>query len=243
MANKYDLLTTKRREDWDRLANVVRSNDHVGHPLSIHNWVQLFDYSADWATHCSIQRGDHAIGEQIARWRRQWGKSVIVDDFGYEGDIDQGWRNSTSEEFVRKFLAGTLRGGHLTHGETYFAEDDVLWWSKGGVLRGDSPERLAFLRRVIEESPTGRINPISSDWNFSWGGVAGRYIPIYLGGARPLYRAVRLPDGMTAKIEVPDAWNMTINELPGEYSGEVRIDLPARPYMAIRARAVGDTVG
>lgn len=238
MANEYDLLTTKRRDDWDRLANLVRSNDPVGHPLSIHNWVQLFDYSADWATHCSIQRGDYAIGEEIARWRRQWGKPVIVDEFGYEGDIDQGWGNSTSEEVVRKFWAGTVRGGYLSHGETYFSEDEVLWWSKGGVLRGDSPDRLAFLRRVIEESPTGQIDPLSSDWDFPWGGVDGRYILIYFGGARPRYRTVRLPEGMTAKIDVLDTWNMTITELPGEHSGEVRIDLPARPYMAIRARAV-----
>lgn len=132
MANEYDLLTTKRRADWDRLAGLVQANDPVGHPLSIHNWVELFDYTADWATHCSIQRGDYAIGEEIARWRRRWGKPVIVDEFGYEGDIDQGWGNATSEEVVRKFWAGAVRGGYLTHGETYFSDDDVLWWSKGG---------------------------------------------------------------------------------------------------------------
>lgn len=241
MANEYDLLTTKRRSDWDRLAETVRANDHVGHPLSIHNWVELFDYSAEWATHCSIQRGDYAIGEEIARWRKRWGKPVIVDEFGYEGDIDQGWGNATSEEVVRRFWSGSVRGGFLTHGETYASEDDVLWWSKGGALKGDSPERLAFLRRVIEESPTGRLDPLPSDWDFPWGGAAGRYIVIYFGGARPAYRTVRLPEGMTAKLEIIDTWNMTVTEVPGLHAGEVHVTLPARPYIAIRARAATDT--
>jgi hypothetical protein len=240
MANEYDLLTSKRRSDWDRLAGIVQANDSVGHPLSIHNWVELFDYTASWATHCSIQRGDHAIGEEIARWRRRWGKPVIVDEFGYEGDIDQGWGNATSEEVVRKFWAGAVRGGYLTHGETYFSEDDVLWWSKGGTLRGDSPARLAFLRAVMDESPSGRLDPLPSDWDFAWGGVADRYIIIYFGGARPSYRTVRLPAGMTAKIDVIDTWDMTITELPGQYTGDVRIDLPAKPYIALRARSVED---
>jgi hypothetical protein len=240
MANEYDLLTTKRRADWDRLAGLVKANDPVGHPLSIHNWVELFDYSAEWATHCSIQRGDYAIGEEIARWRRRWGKPVIVDEFGYEGDIDQGWGNATSEEVVRKFWAGAVRGGYLTHGETFSSYDDVLWWSKGGKLRGDSPARLRFLRDFIDASPTGRLDPLASDWDFPWGGVPDRYIVIYFGGARPRYRTVRLPEGMRAKIEVVDTWNMTITELPGHHEGELRVDLPAKPYIAIRARSVDD---
>ena len=233
MANEYDLLTTKNHDDWDRLARLVRANDPYGHPLSIHNWVEIFDYSADWATHCSIQRGDHTIGKSIAGWKRTWGKPVIVDESGYEGDIDQGWGNLPAEEMVRRFWDATMYGGYLTHGETYYSADDVLWWSKGGALQGDSLPRLAFLRQITDASPTRRIDPLPSDWDFPSGGADG-YIVTYYGDHRPRYRDIRVPEGRTATIEVIDTWEMTIEPLVGTHSGQVRVDLPARPYTAIR---------
>ena len=64
MANEYELLTTKRPPEWHRLAQVVVDDDHVGHLLSIHNWSELFDYSASWATHatCSAETESSARG-------------------------------------------------------------------------------------------------------------------------------------------------------------------------------------
>jgi hypothetical protein len=238
MANEYDLLA-KRREDWDRLAALVRREDHVGHPLSIHNWVQIFDYDAEWATHASLQRGDYRIGEKIDQWRARWGKPVLIDEFGYEGDLDQGWGNLLAEEVVRRFWEGTLRGGYLTHGETYWDEDDLIWWSKGGTLHGESPARLAFLREVVAASPTGRIDPLTSSFDDIRGGVDGQYVLIYFGASRPRFRDVVVPDGMTARIEVIDTWAMTVRELDGTRSGSVRVQLPAAPYIAIRLSAVG----
>ena len=38
-------------------------------------------------------------------------------------------------------------------GETYLSDDDVLWWAKGGKLKG-SPERIAFLRELMESLPS-----------------------------------------------------------------------------------------
>jgi hypothetical protein len=233
MANEYDLITTKYQDDWDRLALLVQANDPSSHPLSIHNWVDLFDYSAEWATHCSIQRGDHSIGKLVASWKRQWGKPVVIDESGYEGDIDQGWGNLPAEEMVRRFWDATIYGGYLTHGETYHSDDDILWWSKGGTLQGDSLPRLEFLREIIDASPTGRIEPLPSDWDFPSGGADG-YTVTYFGGHRPRYRDVRIPAGQTAVIEVLDTWRMTIDRVPGAHSGVVRVDLPARPYTGIR---------
>lgn len=234
MANEYDLLTAKRAEDWDRLAGIVQANDPVGHPLSIHNWVEVFDYSADWATHASIQRGDFKIGESISKWRRQWGKPVVVDEFGYEGDIDQGWGNVTAEEVVRMFWHGTMHGGYLTHGETYWNPEEVIWWSKGGTFRGESQERLAFLAQIVAASPSGRLEPLPSEWDAPWAGVPGEYLVGYYGDRRPIFRTVRLPEGMSARIEIIDTWNMEVTEVPGTHKGEVRIDLPARQYIAVR---------
>lgn len=238
LANEYDLLTTKSDDDWRRIGELVQSEDHAGHLLSIHNWVDIFDYSAPWATHTSIQGGGYRMGELIGQWRAKWGKPVIVDEFGYEGDLDQGWGNLTAEEVVRRFWEGTIAGGYLTHGETFFSEDDIIFWSKGGTLRGESLPRLRFLRDIVEASPTGYIEPLTGDWDAPWAGAAGEYILISFGGARPLFRHVPVPEGMTAKIDVIDAWNMTIDEVPGEHTGLVRVALPARPHTLIRLRRV-----
>ena len=241
MANEYDLLLTKTPADWDRMARLVQRNDHVGHPISIHNWVEFYDFSADWVTHASIQRGDYDIGKMIDQWRRTWKKPVLIDEFGYEGNLDQGWGNLTSEEVVRRFWDGTIRGGYLTHGETYHSDDELIWWSKGGTLHGSSAPRLAFLRAIVAESPTGRIDPVASDWDVPWGGVEDEYAILYFGARRPVFRNVDIPAGMTVREDVIDTWNMTVDELPGVHSGQVRVDLPSRPYMAIRLRTATDT--
>jgi len=41
---------------------------------------------------------------------------------------------------------------------------------------------------------------------------------------------------MTAEIDVIDTWGMTIETLPGQHTGDTKVDLPARPYVAIRLR-------
>jgi len=234
LANEYDLLTTKGDDDWHRIGELVAREDHVGHPLSIHNWVDIFDYEASWATHTSIQGGGNRMGELVAQWRGKWNKPVVVDEFGYEGDLDQGWGNLTAEEVVRRFWEGTIAGGYLTHGETFYSEDEIIFWAKGGELRGESLPRLEFLRDIVEASPTGSIAPLTGDWDAPWAGVPGKYILISFGGSRPLFREVPVPEGMTATIDVIDAWNMTIERIPGRHTGLVRVPLPARPHTLIR---------
>jgi hypothetical protein len=237
LANEYDLLTSKRHADWDRIAETVRANDPVGHPLSIHNWIEIFDYSAPWATHASIQGGGREMARSVDRWRRRWpDKPLLVDEFGYEGDLDQGWGNLTAEEVVRRFWEGTMRGAYLTHGETFHRDDERIFWAKGGTLTGESPARLKFLAQIIAESPTGRIDPLAGDWDALSGGAAGRYVLTYFGDARPRFRGLRVPEGLSARIEIIDTWAMTVEELPGVHEGDVRLELPARPYMAVRIR-------
>jgi hypothetical protein len=236
MANEYDLLA-KRPGSWEQLAAIVQREDHVGHPLSIHNWVRVYDHSAPWVTHVSLQRGDYDIGKKVDQWRARWAKPVVIDEFGYEGDLDQGWGNLMAEEVVRRFWEATLRGAYLTHGETYFDDDDLIWWSKGGALRGQSPDRIAFLREVVSASPTSRIEPLVSSFDDIRGGVEDKYVLIYFGAARPRFRTVQIPEGMTAQIDIIDTWDMTITQVPGTHTGTVRIDLPARPYIALRLQS------
>lgn len=237
LANEYDLLLDKTPADWERIAAVVGAEDHVGHLMSIHNWLEVWDFSSPWATHCSIQRGDQ-LSAQVPQWRRRWDKPVVIDEMGYEGDLDQGWGNLTGEAFVERAWEVALGGGYVTHGETFWDADDEIWWSKGGILQGDSIERLAFLEALRHEAPGGLLDPLPSDWDSITGGVAGCYEITYFGDHRPRFRAIELPPDTTAEIDVIDTWHMTVKPVPGIHTGAVRVQLPARPYLAIRVRAV-----
>lgn len=235
LANEYDLLRSKTTEDWERIAGVVVDEDPSGHLLSIHNCFGFYDYSRPWITHCSVQRIDvYRTAENTDTWREQWGKPVVIDECAYEGDIDQGWGNISGEELTRRFWEGAVRGGYVGHGETYLNDREELWWSKGGVLVGDSPERIGFLTSIIEASPTGTLDPLPSDWDVPWGGVADRYLIAYFGFGRPRYRDIVRAPGTRYTVDVIDTWNMTIQRQPGVFEGAFRVALPGRPYMALR---------
>jgi hypothetical protein len=235
MANEYDLLWSKDEADWERLAAVVGEEDPFGHLNSIHNCRPFYDYSKPWITHVSVQRVDvYRTAENTDEWRERWGKPVVIDECAYEGDIDQGWGNITGEEMVRRFWEGAVRGGYVGHGETYLPDEgEVLWWSKGGELHGTSPARIGFLEMLLAEAPDGVWDPLPSDWDVPWGGVAGEHLVGYFGFNRPRFRNLMLPEGEWA-VEVIDTWNLTIEPLPGTHSGAVRVELPGRQYMAVR---------
>jgi len=235
MANEYDLLLAKTVEDWHRLGRLVRDEDHAGHLISVHNWVAMWDHSADWVTHASVQGGGPNMAASVDDWRRQWKKPIVVDEFGYEGDLDQGWGNLLAEEVVNLFWSGALRGAYLTHGETFYREDEQIHWAKGGAFVGEAPKRLGFLQRMLDESPTGRFEPLLSEFDAVRGGVQDRYVIIYFGSHRPRFRDLELPEGRNALVDVLDVWNGTVDEL-GEHSGSFRVQLQARPYTAIRLR-------
>jgi hypothetical protein len=239
LANEFDLLWSKTAEDWERFAAIVRENDPYGHLLSNHNCREFFDNSRPWITHSSLQRVDvYRTAENTNEWRDRWGKPVVIDECAYEGDLDQGWGNITGEELVRRFWEGAVRGGYVGHGETYYAEDEVIWWAKGGVFKGDSPPRIAFLRQILEEGPPDGIEPLPSEWDLPWGGVAGQYHLAYFGFSRPRFRTFMMPLGSAYAVDVIDTWNMTVETLDGRYEGTFRIELPGRQYMAVRLRAL-----
>ncbi len=244
MANEYDLLWSKTGADWERLAEIVGEEDAFGHLNSIHNCRPYYDYSRPWITHVSIQRVDvYRTAENTDEWRERWGKPVVIDECAYEGDIDQGWGNITGEEMVRRFWEGAVRGGYVGHGETYLPsalglDDDVLWWSKGGMLHGSSPDRIGFLERLQAEAPDGVWDPLPSDWDVPWGGTETHRIG-YFGFNRPRFRNLVLPDGAWT-VDVIDTWNMTVDRVPGTHRATLRVDLPGRQFMAVRAIRVGD---
>lgn len=238
MANEYDLLWAKDESDWERLAAIVSTEDPFGHLNSIHNCRPFYDYSRPWITHVSIQRVDvYRTAENTDEWRTRWGKPVVIDECAYEGDIDQGWGNITGEEMVRRFWEGAIRGGYVGHGETYLPEpggEEILWWSKGGVLHGTSPDRIGFLEKLLSQAPDGVWDPLPSDWDVPFGGALEQHLIAYFGFNRPRFRNVMLPEGEWF-VDVIDTWNMTIDRVPGTHRSTLRVELPGRQYMAVRA--------
>lgn len=245
MANEYDLMPQKTVEDRDTYARVVMENDPYGHLRSIHNCVPLFDHNRSWITHVSVQRVDvYKTAEMVTDWRNQYRKPVIVDEVGYEGNIDFGWGCLTAQELTRRFWEGCMRGGYLSHGETYVDQGDQIWWAHGGTLHGESTARIAFLKEQMAQFPDD-IQPLTltpENHEENWDSVClhdgESYFLYYYGFFRPLYRNYTLPAGKKYKIELIDTWNMTTEELPEVYEGKIRIKMGARQYMAVRMKEV-----
>jgi hypothetical protein len=238
LANEWDLLPGKSVDDWERFAAIIQRDDPSDHLRSIHNCREFYDQTRPWITHASIQRQDIVkTAEMVTEWRG-FGKPVVVDECAYEGNIDQGWGNITGEEMTRRFWEGAIRGGYVGHGETYVHPEDVLWWAKGGELRGSSPERIGFLHRILQEGPAEGLEPSPLDWDIQRAGTEGEQLLYYFGFFQPTYRRFLLDPAHEYVVDVIDTWNMTVERIAGTVRGRFRIDLPGRPYLAVRLTAV-----
>ncbi|MCL2595324.1 MAG: DUF4038 domain-containing protein [Promicromonosporaceae bacterium] len=147
IANEYDFILTKDNDDWDAFGERLQAADPYGHLISNHNGITPYP-KRDWLTHCSIQTKDMVRSKY---WRTSYELPIIMEEFGYEGDIEYEWGNITAFELVSRAWQAVVNGAYPTHGETYWREDEVLWWAKGGVLHGESPQRLAFLKNLLYE--------------------------------------------------------------------------------------------
>lgn len=239
MANEYD-LTEKSPGDWEALGSLLQECDPYRHLCSIHNWGKFYDHGRPWITHCSIQRVDfYKTTENTALWRQEYQKPVVVDECAYEGNINHCWGNITPQEMTRRFWEGVLRGGYVSHGETYVHPRDILWWSHGGELHGESPARIAFLRRLVESLPaplSPAEEPVwSTDyyWDMTCGVIGEEVYLFYFGGYQPAFRVFDLPRGKRYRARLIDTWNMTDEALPGTHEGNFRLELPGRQYMAV----------
>ncbi|MBP7401101.1 MAG: DUF5605 domain-containing protein [Clostridia bacterium] len=242
-ANEYDLLRSKTTADWERMAALVSERDPWQRLRSIHNCFGMYDHTRPWITHCSIQRTDwYKTAEHVDEWIARFRKPVVVDECAYEGDIPNNWGNISAEEMVRRFWEGTLRGGYVGHGETYWNPEEVLWWSKGGDLHGGSPARIAFLRGIAEADFTeGMVyssDGSASDRNPPYFGRRGVYYLHYFGFNQPSWKVFAMPAGERYRVDVIDTWAMTVTPAEGEFEGTFRVALPGRPYMAIRLRRI-----
>ena len=241
MANEWDLMPAKSVADWDRFLRIVQESDPYQHLRSIHNCHTLFDQGKPPITHVSWQASNFMMSLEPMRDYRVWFKKpIVVDECCYEGDIIERWGNIPAQEMVRRFWEGTLHGGYVGHSETYWNPQEQMWWSKGGVMVGESPERIAFYRRILEQTPAPGLSPVEgvAGGYFKCAGVAGEYYLLYTGVHQPHVLSFNLPAGERYNVEVIDTWNMTITPVEGEYEGLFEVPLPRLPYIAVRAMRV-----
>jgi len=103
-------------------------------------------------------------------------------------------------------------------------------------LKGQSPERIKFLRKIIESAPSClKPIPLFPSWMpFSAIGKEKEYYLAYFTDAQPRSTIINLPEDSFYTVEVIDTWNMTITPLEKKFSGYSLIELPAKPYIALR---------
>ncbi|XEC97573.1 DUF5605 domain-containing protein [Paenibacillus tarimensis] len=233
ISNEYDFNPFKTVADWDRLLQLTQRCDPYQHLRSIHNGTKmyksstLYDFSKPWITHQSVQHWDP---ELTTDWRYTVAKPVVIDEISYEGNSSRRWGNISGEEMTHRCWEGMTRGGFVGHGESFIDRETRAWISVGGALYGESAERIAFLRRMMEEGP--------EDWIEA--GLQGNYWLLYFGRRQHAFKTVDLPGDAEYGIEIIDTWNMTVTPLEGVFSGRCKVELPGKPYIALRImRVVG----
>jgi len=254
LANEFDFMKEKKMEDWDRFFRIVVANDPYGHLRSIHNGTKLYNQTHPWVTHASIQNGS-AVEDpgRAVLYRDVYEKPIVYDEVKYEGNLPQRWGNLSAEEMVLRFWQGLVAGTYVGHGETYLDPHDIIWWAKGGSLHGQSPARLAFLKKIMDDGPPEGFNPIDKWQDDSFAGTPGTYYLGYFGRQTPTSWQFELnknglEDGKRFHVEVIDTWAMTITPIDHvfvtkkkdayrfEDKDQQAVPLPGRPYMALRIR-------
>ena len=155
MANEWDLMRAKSHTDFDRFFQIVQKHDPSQHLRSVHQSHTMYDHSLPWVTHASLQGGHF---ESAQKWLLEWKKPICFDEVQYEGNLNKDWGNLSGLEMTARFWQGFIQGCYVTHGETYLDPDapmdvkitQTLWWGTGGKLKGSSPERIGFLRKLVE---------------------------------------------------------------------------------------------
>ncbi len=234
LANEYDLLKTWNMEEWDHLFRVVQEADVAGHLRSIHHSGPMYDYAKPWVTHASLQVYDF---DHVADWKKAWGKPIVFDEVMYEGNLARRWGNLTGEELTRRFWLVVTAGAYCTHGEVIArkgAKDGLS--ADGAVLLGESPERIAFLHKLVKELDLG-LEGYDGAYYRSAGKAKELYL-YYFDFHRPAEYAFPLPEGVTFRAEMIDPWVMTRTPLPGTFTGKSEIELTGRPYQAVLFRKV-----
>jgi PKD repeat protein len=214
LANEFDFMTdqppghrgNKQLDDWDRFFSILSTEDPNQRMRGIHNGRVWYDHTKGWVTHASLQTSDMKGG---VRFRQQYQKPVIYDECKYEGDVPQGWGNLTGREMTQRFWLGTMSGCYVGHGETYLNDNDILWWSKGGVLHGESPPRIAWLKEFMKSAPPfEQLKPVGNDEGQFILAGPGDYHLLYVPAGKS--QSIVFDDTRPYKVDAIDPWEMQV---------------------------------
>lgn len=248
MCNENSFIKHLTDEDWDRYFQVVQKADPYHHLRSIHNADRIYDYTKPWVTHVSLQYYNVVKSPWgTSLLRDVYKKPIVNDEINYEGNISRRWGQLSGQEMTCRFWNAYIGGGYATHGETLPTD----WISGGGKLIGESPARIAFLKKILDTGPRDGLEPIDRYFTPNIAGKYGAYYLIYFGKDTPTEWLFKLPkamlvDGMKFKVDVIDTWDMTITPVDKTFEVKVmdgysfddkqqqKIKLPGKPYMALR---------
>lgn len=256
MANEYDLLPHKSLDDWDSYIGTVSQEDPYHRLLSVHNCKIYYPNWDPRLTHASIQNG--ALVEDFGRaviLRDAYKKPLIYDEVCYEGDIEYRWGNLSAKELVHRFWQGFIAGTYVGHGEIISGDDGLIHLAIGGHFKGESPERIAFLRTLVEE--TGALEAVDHFWGVNNTAISEKGdILVYFGKETPSDWSFSIPketgiaEGTRYHADIIDTWNMTVTPVPEVFvttkvdgykiyaeNGKT-IELPAKKYMAIHLKQI-----
>ncbi len=231
MANEYDLITTRSIEQWEELAQVIANADPYGHLHSIHclPGKHYPKWNNPWVTHISYQGYDP---ENIDKMIADYHKPVLLDEFGYEGNIGNNWGNLSAEEETRRFWTAVINGGYATHGDCY--RPGLFFW-KGGTFSGKSHTRIRFFKEeILKDSEATKLKPLNDSCAY-----AGQdYYLFYFGKNQLKSYTFDLPQDNRYKIEIIDTWNMKVTPVNGIWAGKREIRLLDKKYIAVRIRKI-----
>lgn len=170
MANEYDMVLKRGMEDWYEIEEFIAFNDPYHHLLSNHQCVVIYDFTRKNITHCSLQIRDV---DRVKEFMNKYQKPVIYDECAYEGNPPMDWGNISGFELVHRFWGLYAQGAYGTHGEVFLSSDDILWWAKGGILKGESTKRIAYLKEILK-SAEGPLTP----WDLKEYAKSGEFQPL-----------------------------------------------------------------
>ena len=186
--------------------------------MSIHNNAYLYNYSRPWISHFSVQ---HTHNKPQDLWALYTRKPFVWDEVKYEGDNTQNWGSLSAPQMVHRMWWGAATGAYGGHGESLALPTAECkygtneWSGNGGVLCGESPTRIAFFKRYIENTT---IHPPFSQCE---GSDDGYTQALHCGHSFHLFRfyapspycnlsfkQINLPTNISYKQELLDPWRM-----------------------------------
>ena len=107
-------------------------------------------------------------------------------------------------------------------------------------MHGESWKRIGLLLDVLQAVPGHGLRYLPAEWDSVCAVPEDRktaaetgYRLYYYSFMRPSFREFCFDDDTPWRAEVLDTWNMTVTDA-GVHKGRFRVDLPGRPYMAVR---------